>query len=108
MELDAGDVLGEDPTLDRPDAVRVGVRDEGFEQQAADPLATQAGVHVDAVFQDARMGAAIGGGSGGHPANDVPVAVATNRYSGEWVAVQRSKGGTSVSNVAFPVAIPWA
>jgi hypothetical protein len=59
MQLDTGRVLGEDPTLDRPDATGVGMRDQGFEEGAADALTAQASVHVHAVFQDPRVCAAI-------------------------------------------------
>src|ERR1019366_5561287 len=74
VELDARDVLGEDPALDRPDAGSLGGGDERCEEPAADAVAASARVDIDTVFEHTCVHATIGDGSRRHPADERAVA----------------------------------
>jgi hypothetical protein len=108
VELDARHVLGEDAGLNRPDPsaslweIKVSIN----RRPIPCPLARSA-TYTLCSPTPAYAQRSDTGESAIHPTTS-PFCVATNRCSAGCVALQRSKVGVSVSNVALPVAMPSA
>src|SRR5262249_1347515 len=73
VESEAGEVLGEDARLDRPDPAPVGAVDEGLHQRSTDPAPAGCGRDVDAVLGHACVARAPRDRHQRRPAEDVAV-----------------------------------
>ena len=108
VQADTALVLGEHARLNRPDAGGFGGGDQRFEQAPADALAAGALGDVDTVLDHSLVAAATGDGADGGPADDLAVPKRDEAMLGEMGRVPASQAGTSVSKVAFLVAMPSA
>jgi hypothetical protein len=55
VQRDAGDILREDASLQRPDAVKLGFCDQRFEKRFADAAAPRRGSDIDGHFRNPRV-----------------------------------------------------
>ena len=96
MERDARDVLGEDPSLQRPDSVRLSPRCECGQQRTADARAARRLGDVDADLGNAAVRTAVRHRGERGPSDDASVVVDRDQpVTGEVAGVERLPGGTA-------------